>query len=318
MYKAKQYEVVKKNDNLVYGAKTLQSIDTKTTKLVFGGEMVAQSIAAAWETVESGWTPNSFHSYFMRPASTLSVIRYEIVHNSDGNNYKNRLVNCYQGETDKLCFVAMVSFGRNNDIKQRRIQYHNSVSPNLKSVPFLFQLQPNEFFYKYKDNFDDLSTIVHTNDHIQVFLLPETFEPPDETEKSLEIGDRRFGFFTRVNVEGKQPVNKKWNYIDFAFLSDATTLVLFFRSLGLAYQLKYAGFTYASMDHNIYFHDDDFNVTEWLYVDYRFMTLNNGRVFFISSYFNPQGKLVGTITQEAQAQIPKKIADRAIGGSYKL
>lgn len=320
MFKKQQYEVVKHNDNLVFGTKTLQSIEAKKTKLVFGGELVAQSIMAAWETVEPGWCPNSFHSYFMRPATTESTIRYEIVHNSDGHNYKNRSVHCYQGKTDKLCFVAIVSFGQNNDMHKRQLQFENNPNANIKNVPFSFQYKPNEYFYKYKDRLDELLQFNHTNDHIQAIIPQEIFEDAGEEENKLDIGERRLGFFTRVNVDKvpKEKLNQKWNYVDFAFVSDATTLVLFYRSLGVAFSMKYFWYTYATMDHNIYFHDDDFNITEWLFVDYRFMRLSNGRVFFLSSYFNPQGKLVATITQEAQVQIPKKVADKATGGGYKL
>ncbi|EGV64363.1 acyl-CoA thioesterase II [Yamadazyma tenuis] len=318
MYKSRQYEVVKRSEELVYGRRPLQSIDQKVTKLVFGGELIAQSIMAAWETLEDGWTPNSFHSYFMRPASTETVIRYEISSNSDGHNYKNRLVHCYQEKGDKLCFIAMISFAQKNDMKKRQLDFQNSPNPNVKNVPFDFQFSPNEYFYKYKDRMEELMVFNHTNDHISAMIPPEIFEDAGDAENQLEVGERRLGFFTRVNVDGVQPVHKKWNYVDFAFVSDATTLVLFYRCLGTAFSMKYFWYTYATMDHNIYFHDDDFNITDWLFVDFRFVRLSNGRVLFLSFYFNRDGKLVASITQEAQVQIPQKVADKATSGSYKL
>lgn len=318
MYKTRQYEVEKKSDTLVLGKRPLQSIDKKATKLVFGGELIAQSIMAAWETVPEGWSPNSYHSYFIRPASTESVIRYEVTHNSDGTNYKNRAVNCYQEDNGKLCFVVLMSFGQKNSMKQRQLEFANAGTANLKNVPFQFQFKPNEYFYKYKDDLEELMIFNHTNDHIQAFVPPEIFEDAEEEENKLEIGERRLGFFTRVNVEGVQEVIEKWNYVDLAFLSDATTLVLFFRSLGMAFNFKYFWFTYATMDHNIYFHDDNFNVTEWIFVDYKFVRLANGRVLFFTHCYNKEGQLVVSCTQEAQVQIPQKIADKATGGSYKL
>lgn len=318
MYKSRQYEVIR-NGNIIYGKKTLQSIDSKASDLVFGGEIIAQSIIAAWELVpEQDWTPNSFHGYFIRPAKVSSIIRYEVIEQSNGKNFKNRLVNCYQDDTGKLCFVAMISFGYKDGMKQKKIDYHNAVKPNIQHVPFEFQFKPNRYFYQYKHKMQDLIIFNHTNDHIQVMLPPEIFEDAEEDENKLEVGERRLGFFTRVNVDGKQPKEVKANYVDLAFITDATILVLFFRSLGTAFNFKYFWYTYASMDHSIYFHDNDFDVTEWIFMDYKFLTLSNGRVTYEVHGYNPDGKLVITVYQQAQVQIPLEVADLSTGGSYKL
>lgn len=320
MFKNNQYEVVKKG-NVIYGAKPLQSIDSKATNLVFGGELVGQSIIAAWETVPGdGWSPNSFHGYFIRPATVESVIRYDVVEQSNGKNFRNRLVSCYQDNTDKLVFVAMISFGYNNNSVQRIKDWHSSPNPNVKSVPYDFQFKPNDFFYKYKDNMEELMIFNTTNDSIQAMVPPEIFEDAEAAEKTIDIGNRRLGFFTRVNTDDVEDAksNIKANYADLGFVTDATTLVIFFRSLGIAFNFKYFWYKYASMDHNIYFHDNDFNITEWIFIDYRFTRLSNGRVLFETFGFNTEGKLIVSVYQEAQVQIPKKVADQATGGYYKL
>lgn len=320
MYKTKQYEVVRESGNKFRGARPLQSIDSNVTKLVFGGELIGQSLMAAYETVPEDWSPHSFHSYFLRPASTDSIMNFEVIENSNGKNYKNRVVNCYQSETKKLCFMCVVSFCERNDNDKRKLEYEKNPNPPDKVIPYEFQFKPNEYFYKYKDNLDETVQLAHTNESIQVFVPNEIFEPAQDAEKALDIGERRLGYFVRVNVDedNKPPFNKKANYSDLAFISDSTTLVIFFRILGIAFSFKYFWYKYATLDQNIYFHDDDFDIRDWLFIDYKFLRLNNGRVLFLTHGFNKHGKLVMTVTQEANVQIPKKVIDNATGGSYKL
>ena len=51
---------------------------------LFGGQVVAQALAAAIATVQSDRRPHSLHSYFIRPGSTTEPIRFEVERLRDG------------------------------------------------------------------------------------------------------------------------------------------------------------------------------------------------------------------------------------------
>lgn len=67
-----------------------QSVDIGTTR-VFGGQVLAQALAAAALTVE-GSAPHSLHAYFLSPGDPAAPIIYEVDRARDGRSYANRRV----------------------------------------------------------------------------------------------------------------------------------------------------------------------------------------------------------------------------------
>ena len=73
----------------------------------YGGDLVAQAVAAAVRTVEAK-TLHSMHSYFMRPADIGAEIRHEVEVLRDGRGYATRQVRAYQH--GKCVYVSLASF----------------------------------------------------------------------------------------------------------------------------------------------------------------------------------------------------------------
>jgi acyl-CoA thioesterase-2 len=63
---------------------------------VFGGQVVAQALAAAFADVEVDWWPESLHAYFVREGRSTGPIEYE-VDGSDEENVRFRRVTATQG-----------------------------------------------------------------------------------------------------------------------------------------------------------------------------------------------------------------------------
>jgi acyl-CoA thioesterase-2 len=74
----------------------------------YGGDMVAQALAAAMRSVTDGKTLHSTHSYFLRPADIGAPVRYEVELLRDGRGYSTRQVRGYQN--GKPIYVALASF----------------------------------------------------------------------------------------------------------------------------------------------------------------------------------------------------------------
>ncbi|MBE0591857.1 MAG: acyl-CoA thioesterase II [Gemmatimonadales bacterium] len=79
---------------------TLETLDTNLfrgqsvyigTNRVFGGQVLAQALAAAAMTVDEGDT-HSLHAYFLRPGDPAAPIIYEVDRARDGRSYASRRV----------------------------------------------------------------------------------------------------------------------------------------------------------------------------------------------------------------------------------
>jgi len=74
----------------------------------YGGDLVAQAVAAAVRSVTDGKTLHSMHSYFMRPVDIGGTVRYEIELLRDGRGYSTRQVRGFQH--GKPVYVCLAGF----------------------------------------------------------------------------------------------------------------------------------------------------------------------------------------------------------------
>ena len=59
---------------------------------LFGGQVVAQALKAAAQTVDASRPAHSLHSYFIRPGSHSEPVRYEVERLRDGRSFSTRQV----------------------------------------------------------------------------------------------------------------------------------------------------------------------------------------------------------------------------------
>jgi acyl-CoA thioesterase-2 len=78
-----------------------------STGAVFGGQVLAQALAAAGETV-SGMAANSCSAYFLRPGGLEAPIDYRVESVRDGRTFANRRVTAWQA--GKALFDMIASF----------------------------------------------------------------------------------------------------------------------------------------------------------------------------------------------------------------
>lgn len=74
----------------------------------FGGQVLAQAIMAASQTVPDDRTCHSMHAYFLRPGSNAASITYQVEPTRDGRTFSQRRVTALQGGSTR--FVLTASF----------------------------------------------------------------------------------------------------------------------------------------------------------------------------------------------------------------
>lgn len=77
-------------------------------RALFGGQIVAQALAAADRTVESERSVHSLHSYFLRAGSDGVPIDYSVERIRDGGRFSTRRVTAQQG--DQVIFTMECSY----------------------------------------------------------------------------------------------------------------------------------------------------------------------------------------------------------------
>lgn len=319
-----KFQVVKLEDNVYEGKYPLEMV-LKGMRGIFGGEFVSQAIVAIWETIEDpSFSPHSIHSYFLKAGSPDSPIRWEIQTKNEGRSFINKEANGYQSHTNTLCFTLTASFAKNNSIKQRKIEYEEKTKSETDAeklaklpVPYEFQRTPHYFFKKYFKRLDEMSYIETINGNIRHIIPPEIFQKGKDDHKA--IGHRDLGFFFKIVDDlslAKRPERMK--FVELSFASDAIYLSLLTRAMGMAFSPKAASYFRVSLDHTLYFHDDDFDPTQWMFLDFRFNRMSNNRVLCQCHVFTSDERMVLTIIQEALVYIPIESVERATGGTHKL
>lgn len=289
----------------------------------YGGEFVAQSVVAAMDSVaDKEFQPHSLHSYFLKAGKKLSPMRYEVTVTSEGRNFCNRLVKCFQHDSGELCFILMVSFTRNNLIARRKSDFA-ALSPQQQrhprtKVPFEFLRQPHYTFDKYVHHLNTLPQREHINGNILLATPPETLNVTS-AEEGVDPGCKEFGVFFKIRDNMDLVRDKvKARVVDLAFASDSFYLGTLARAVNISLNDRSAHFFRVSLDHLVFFHDTDFDPTLWMFFDYRFVRMSNDRVLVVVQMFSHDRRLVATVTQEAIAYVPMDFVEKARGGSYKL
>lgn len=264
---------------------------------VYGGNLCGQAILAAMQTVDNDFVPHSLHSYFIAAGDDSKVCDYKVERVSTGRNFANRLVRVYQD--DKLRYMVMISLTKRNSIRKTQEQFEAGKGP----APFEYQIPPGEAFGG--SNLDELPVYGRDPNHLIEHKLTKEFININEKEELVKTpGERKLSFFIRIH---DVPLETKFRYAAMGLVTDSLYLTSVSRILHLPREndkpLGTSGgknnhFFSVSLDHSIYFHDDDFDPTAWMYFHYQSPRFSNNRVLFTGGYYNRKGKLVASIVQE--------------------
>jgi len=85
-----------------------RSLGERLFQRVFGGQVLAQALTAAYRTVPPGRVAHSLGAYFLREGRSGTPITYTVERSRDGGSFSSRRVSASQG--DRLIFTMVGSF----------------------------------------------------------------------------------------------------------------------------------------------------------------------------------------------------------------
>ncbi|MDO8863225.1 acyl-CoA thioesterase II [Haliea sp. E1-2-M8] len=246
------------------------------TPRVYGGQVMAQALRAAAETVDPERAVHSQHAYFLRPGDPGEDILLEVDRALDGGSLSSRRVVALQ--RGKPILVSSVSFqrpGRGDEFQQP-----------LPPVPAPETL-PTERERALATGAMDESFMVTTGLELDVRLVsPVDWRNPQPLPPHLEAW---------VKTTGPVPEAQAVHASLLAYMSDILLIDVCLAATGRSFLLDDCQI--ASLDHALWFHNP-VRADEWLLHTVEAERVSGGRGLARGKFYNPDGVLVASVVQQ--------------------
>ncbi|WP_017794442.1 acyl-CoA thioesterase [Leucobacter salsicius] len=250
----------------------------------FGGQVLGQAIAAAGTTVDEERQIHSMHGYFLRPGNSEERMTFEVARLHDGRSFSTRRVQAYQ---DGEVLMSMISSFQAND---PGVEHQDPVDlsdvPDPESLPSVWE--------KY-------GHLAGDGRASWVMNRPFDFRYV-ESDIILSVAERtnkqRVWMRSRDNFDSSALLNAA----ALAFASDYMLLEPVARQHGVPWATP--GMRAASLDHSMWFHRP-FRVDEWLLYELESPTSQGGRGLAHGRFYDRDGALVASVSQESMFRVPE-------------
>lgn len=257
-----------------------QSVDIGSP-IVYGGQVLAQSLNAAYKTVDSERLAHSIHAYFFLPGNFQLPVTYQVEAIRDGRSFTTRDVKALQNS--KVIFQCIISF----HVKEQNCYEHQIRKPFLFRTPRWLWSQL-DYYQAFKKFFPP---------KLQEWLAydrPIEFKPV-EVERFLfprfRYKPRRHIWFRFLKT---QPVDQRQAQQMLLYASDYNLL---FTSLDPHPGILMGKIQAASIDHAMWFHRE-IDISDWLLYQLDSPSSSNARGFTRGNIFTRRGVLVASAVQE--------------------
>ena len=251
---------------------------------IFGGQILAQALSAALNTVPEDRIVHSSHGYFIRLDKPELPVIFRVENIRDGGSFNTRRV--VASQNDSSIFITSLSF-------QAKEEGHNFQVSMPETLPPTALVDESERW----------------NHHRVVIANPDkkiTFQPLDIRHTSPvdwfapESQSPQTGVWLRTR--GPLPDRPAIHQSMLAYFSDLYLYGASLRPHGLS--VFSPGMQPASLDHSIWFHGS-FRADEWLYYHLESSWTGNARGLNYGKFFTQDGRLVASTAQEGLMRLRK-------------
>jgi acyl-CoA thioesterase II len=238
---------------------------------LFGGMVAAQSVIAAFRTVEPARRLHSLHSYFLRPGRHHSPIRFLVDRIRDGRTFTTRRVVAHQA--GEPIFSMEASF----TVPAPGIEHQDA----MPEAPPPEDCEDSELRRLAKLGAEWIHHPINAVE-LRFTRTSSSREPSEPTQ--------RYWMRARGRVEGGDRLHTAL----FVYASDRALL----STAALPHGVRWGRSLTASLDHAVWLHRD-VDVNEWLLFDTRSPGAHDGRGLVLAGIYRGDGARVATVAQEA-------------------
>ena len=281
-------ELEKIEENIFRGRSAPVSSET----VVFGGQVAAQALTAAAQTVPPERAAHSLHAYFILPGDPGAPIVYEVDRIRNGGSFTTRRVVAIQ--KGKAIFNLSASFQVAETGFEHQVDMPEVPPPEeLKGERTRHRAVLRQLSDRERDalSYKELRGLRARAER----AWPVTFRPIDPTDPlHPEEGPPERGVWMRA--AGALPDDPALHRALLAFASDFGLLRAAMRPHSLSFIQP--DFLAASLDHALWLHRRRFRLDEWLLYDTDGPSASGGRGLSRGQLFTREGRLVASVAQE--------------------
>ena len=253
---------------------------------IFGGQVMAQCLMAAYNTIQEKRYAHSFHSYFLRPGDIDNKIVFDVDRIRDRKSFTTRRVRATQG--GEAIFNCSISF----KVKEKGLS-HQAEMPNISGPDDLES--ESEMRKRIKNKIDKKFHSIWLRERE---IEMRQVEPIDYLNPKKAPPIRN----TWMKPNGRIPKDQKINQALLLYVSDMGLLGTAVNPHGLNFMSS--NFQSASLDHAMWFHNDiEFN--DWHLYSMESPISGGARGFSLGSIFTQSGQLVASTAQEGLMRLWK-------------
>lgn len=274
-----------------------ESLDFPTGN-IYGGQIVAQVIAASRQTIPDGRLPHSVHAYFTTPGDLRHGVCYDVESLRDGHSFSARTVRARQN--DRQVLTAISSF---QIAGQDGMSFADPAPdvPDPQTLPSSFDLmRPWATKNRTADYFVNHSPWDIRHVETPVLLQPDTAPEDQRRQQSVWMRAETSGL-----PESQLQQIRTDQTTQRALLATGCDQLMMepaLRRAGLSFLTP--GIRFATIDHSMWWYGT-IDVTRWhLYVQDAPIA-GHGRALCRARVYQDDA-LVAEITQEAMIRVPQK------------
>lgn len=243
---------------------------------IFGGQVVAQALLAAYRTVE-GRVCHSLQSYFIRPGDPSQPVLYQVEHSRDGHSFTTRRVIAIQkGEQifNMACSFQVPEPGFDHQSTMPAAPLPETLTEERERMRALFA--------------DDPEQAARWSAELPIEMRAE--DPVNLREPKPAPAKHRVWLRSRRDL-GEDVV---MNQALLAYASDFSLLGTAMRPHGVSWM---SNIQTASLDHVIWFHRPT-NFSRWHLYAQDSPSASGGRGFNLGEIYRDDGVLIASVAQE--------------------
>jgi acyl-CoA thioesterase-2 len=236
---------------------------------IYGGQVVAQALAAATATVPADRLAHTVHADYLRRGKGGVPVDYAVTRLRDGGAFSSRQVTAVQD--GRLLFVALASFHTGEDLFGHQLPIPDVAPPDAVPPP----------------------AALDATDPGWPRWLPGR---PDLDVRRTAVGPRHGKSLIWARVTVPLPDDPRLHACAMAYLSDLTLLA----SIRMPYEPEPGmrrRWRMMTLNHAVWFHRP-LRADDWLLLDQHSPTAAAGRGLTTASVFAPDGAMVGSLAQE--------------------
>lgn len=243
---------------------------------VYGGQVLAQALEAAQQTVDADRAVHSQHAYFLREGKTDRPIHYQVERARDGGSFSSRRV--VASQDDRPILVSSMSFQTADDSFDFQEPLPDVAPPESLQSERQRAMEDGTFYEDF---------MITTGEDLDVRMVhPINWREPEQ---------RRGQLYNWMKTTGPLPDSPVLHRTLLAYFSDTMLLDAGLIQHGRSYADR--GLQVASLDHAMWFHAD-FRADEWLLHSAEIERNSGGRTLVSGRFYTREGTHVATVMQQ--------------------